>query len=117
MGTYADYISLLCPTLSGIQKMLHICEEYAFNYKITLNATKSQLLYFSYLGKISLKFRAITNLSCVPLNPWLIPRINIQKSNLYRNGFIVKKLIYWSEHTHNRPGWRSKYSLYNCRTS
>ena len=51
MGTYADYISLLCPTLSGIQKMLHICEEYAFNYKITLNATKSQLLYFSYLGK------------------------------------------------------------------
>ena len=49
--TYADDISLLCPTLSGIQKMLHICEEYAFNYKITFNATKSQLLYFSYLGK------------------------------------------------------------------
>ena len=49
--TYADDISLLYPTLSGIQKMLHICEEYAFNYKITFNATKSQLLYFSYLGK------------------------------------------------------------------
>ena len=49
--TYADDISLLCPTLSGIQKMLHICEEYAFNHKITFNATKSQLLYFSYLGK------------------------------------------------------------------
>ena len=63
--------------------------------------------YLKY-HKISFKFRAITNLSCVPLNPWLIPRINIQKSNLYRNGFIVKKLIYWSEHTHNRPGWRSK---------
>ena len=25
--------------------------EYAFNYKITFNATKSQLLYFSYLDK------------------------------------------------------------------
>ena len=49
--TYADDISLLCPTLSGIQKMLHICEEYAFNYKITFNATKSQLLYFSCLDK------------------------------------------------------------------
>ena len=31
--------------------MLQICEEYAFNYKITCNATKSQLLYFSYLDK------------------------------------------------------------------
>ena len=49
--TYADDISLLCPTLSGIQKMLQICEEYTFNYKITFNATKSQLLYFSYLDK------------------------------------------------------------------
>ena len=50
--TYEDDISLLCPTLSGIQKkMLQICEEYAFNYKITFNATKSQLLYFSYLDK------------------------------------------------------------------
>ena len=63
--------------------------------------------YLKY-HKISFKFRAITNLSCVPLNPLLIPRINIQKSNLYYNGFIFKKLIYWSEHTHTRPGWRPK---------
>ena len=33
------------------KKMLQICEEYAFNYKITFNATKSQLLYLSYLDK------------------------------------------------------------------
>ena len=69
--------------------------------------------YLKY-HKISFKFRAITNLSFVPLNPWLIPRINIQKSNLYRNGFIVKKLIYWSEHTHNRPGWSSKSQSQYC---
>ena len=31
--------------------MLQICEEYAFNYKITFNATKCQLLYFRYLDK------------------------------------------------------------------
>ena len=71
--------------------------------------------YLKY-HKISFKFRAITNLSCVPLNPWLIPRINIQKSNLYCNGFIVKKLIYWSEHTHKCPGWRPKsYALHSLQ--
>ena len=45
---YADDISLLCPTLTGLQKMLDICENYANNYNITFNAKKSQLLYFSY---------------------------------------------------------------------
>ena len=49
--TYADDISLLCPSLSGIQKMLQICGEHAFNYKIYFNTTKCQLLYFSYLDK------------------------------------------------------------------
>ena len=62
--------------------------------------------------KLSFKFRAITNLSCVPLNPWLVARINIQKSNLYCNGFIFKQLNYWSMHTHNRPGWRPKSFSY-----
>ena len=36
------------PPLLKYKKMLQICEEYAFNYKITFNVTKSQLLYFSY---------------------------------------------------------------------
>ena len=49
--TYADDISLLCPILSGIQKMLQIGEDYAINYKITFNATNIQVLYFSYLDK------------------------------------------------------------------
>ena len=44
--TYADDISILCPTLSGMQCMILICEEYAFNFKITF---KSQLLYFNYI--------------------------------------------------------------------
>ena len=72
--------------------------------------------YLKY-NKISFKFRAITNLSCVPLNPWLIPRINIQKSNLYRNGFIVKKLIYWSEHTHSTTFQVSQYVICDSKRS
>ena len=47
-STYANDISLLCPTLYGIKKMLQICEKYAFNYKMTFNATKSQSLYMYY---------------------------------------------------------------------
>ena len=37
--------------LCNTNKMLQIFEEYALNYKITFNETKSQLLYFSYLDK------------------------------------------------------------------
>lgn len=45
---YADDISLLCPTLTGIQYMLDICENYAVRFKINYNAKKSQLLLFSH---------------------------------------------------------------------
>ena len=43
---YADDLSLLSPTFTGLQEMLKICELYANNYDIILNAKKSQLLYF-----------------------------------------------------------------------
>ena len=35
----------------------------------------------------------------------------LQKSNLYCNGFIIKKLIYWSGPTHNHPGWHPKQAV------
>ena len=43
---YADDLSLLCPTLSGIEYMLQICEEYADEHRILFNAKKSKLLTF-----------------------------------------------------------------------
>ena len=43
---YANDLSLLCPSFTGIKKMLNICEKYARKYDILFNATKSQLLYF-----------------------------------------------------------------------
>ena len=45
---YADDLTLLCPTLSGLQEMLNICEDYAKDYNILFNASKSKLMY---LGK------------------------------------------------------------------
>ena len=44
---YADDISLLSPTVSGLQDMLKICERYADKYKIHFNASKNQLLCFN----------------------------------------------------------------------
>ena len=44
---YADDLSLLCPSFSGLKEMLNICERYANDKKITFNASKSQLLHFS----------------------------------------------------------------------
>ena len=45
---YADDLSLLCPSSSGIKEMLSICEQYAHDNNIMFNASKSQLIY---LGK------------------------------------------------------------------
>ena len=37
---YADDLSLLFPTLTGLQEMLKICELFANNYNIICNAKK-----------------------------------------------------------------------------
>ena len=43
---YADDLSLLSQTLTGLQEMLRLCELYAIDHNIIFNAKKSQLLYF-----------------------------------------------------------------------
>ena len=44
---YADDLSLLCPSFSGMREMLNVCERYANENKILSNASKSQILHFS----------------------------------------------------------------------
>jgi hypothetical protein len=41
---YADDIVLIAPTASAMRQLLHICEEYAHEYSIEFNASKSKLL-------------------------------------------------------------------------
>ena len=43
---YANDLTLLCPTLSGLQEMLNVCENFAKDYNILFNASKSKLMYF-----------------------------------------------------------------------
>ena len=44
---YADDLTLLSPTLTGLKCMLTVCETYADEYKILFNASKRQLLHFT----------------------------------------------------------------------
>ena len=43
---YADDLTLLCPSLTGLKEMLNTCEGYAKDYNILFNAKKSKLMYF-----------------------------------------------------------------------
>ena len=50
---YADDLSLLCPSFTGIKEMLKTCESYAMKHNILLNAKKSQILIFDQKSRIS----------------------------------------------------------------
>ena len=48
---YADDITILCPSLAGLKQTLNVCEDFAKEYIILFDASKSKLMYF---GKIIL---------------------------------------------------------------
>ena len=43
---YADDITLLSPSMSGLRTLRKVCEEYATEFDVTFNGKKSQLLFF-----------------------------------------------------------------------
>ena len=43
---YADDITLLCPSISALKEMITICTNYAVEYDIKFNGSKSQLIIF-----------------------------------------------------------------------
>ena len=60
---YADDIILLCPSISGMQDMLRICEDYADEHSILFNGKKSKYLIF---GKYEYDARLTLNNEVVP---------------------------------------------------
>ena len=52
---YADDLSLLCPSFTGIKEMLKTCEDYAMKHNILFNAKKSQMLTFDHKSRILVK--------------------------------------------------------------
>ena len=43
---YADDITLISPSMTGLRKMSSICEQYASEYDILFTGSKSKLLFF-----------------------------------------------------------------------
>ena len=43
---YADDITLLSPSMSGLRTLSKVCEEYATEFDVTFTGNKSQLLFF-----------------------------------------------------------------------
>ena len=43
---YADYMTLLTPTISGLKVLIDICKKYAHEYCVNFNGTKSRYLIF-----------------------------------------------------------------------
>ena len=67
---YADDISLLSPSITGLREMLKICELYAEKHDIIFNAGESQLLSFNSRSmrekyEISIKMRNGQAIPCV----------------------------------------------------
>ena len=52
---YADDLSLLCPSFTGIKEMLKTCEDYAMKHNILFNAKKIQMLTFDHKSRILVK--------------------------------------------------------------
>ena len=45
---YADDLSLLSPSFTGLQEMLRLCELYAIDHNIIFNAKKESIIVFHF---------------------------------------------------------------------
>ena len=50
---YADDAILLSPTVSGLQKMINICERFGIDYHVSFNSSKTYCIKFSNNSKTS----------------------------------------------------------------
>ena len=63
---YADDLTLLCPSLNGLQGMINECESFARQYGMEYNPRKSACIYFSRKKRNTTPFRILLNGSEVP---------------------------------------------------
>ncbi len=44
---YTDDVIILCPSKSGLQKMINICEQFGIDFWVAFNDKKTHYIYFS----------------------------------------------------------------------
>ena len=66
---FADDITLICPTVYGLKLMINICEQFAEEYDLTFNGSKSQLLIFN-------KNKSHTPDPCIKINGNSIKKVS-----------------------------------------
>ncbi len=69
---YADDITLLAPTVTSLNYMLDICQNFAEAYDVLFNASKSRLLYFS-------KAKSLPDISPITFNGSVIEVVKHEK--------------------------------------
>ena len=98
--SYADALTLLCPSLAGLKQMLNVCEDYAKEYNILYNASKSKLMHF---GKNYFDAQHVLHMSngskidyveqCVHLGTTLYSDISIRNINNAVNDLFMRTSI------------------------
>ena len=60
--TYADDATLMAPSYSALMAMLKVCEEYAREFNVQLNSSKSQLILFNERRSVRARERPVVRL-------------------------------------------------------
>ena len=96
---YADDITILCPSLAGLKQTLNVCEDFAKEYIILFDASKSKLMYFgeNYLdGQHALHMSNGSKIDyveqCVHLGTTLYSDISIRNINNAANDFLINRM-------------------------
>ena len=94
---YVDDLTFLCPSLAGLKQMLNVCENYAKEYNILFNASKSKLMHF---GKNYFDAQHVLHMSngskidyveqCVHLGTTLYSDISIRNMNNAVNDLFMR---------------------------
>ena len=89
--SYADDLTLLCPSIQGLQLMLNVCEAFAQQYGMQYNPDKSICINFCKKTNVDLKVKLTVAGKILPWSTKVKHLGNILTSNLSEGAEIMHK--------------------------